>query len=245
MKNVAILYSGFYRYLDIVLKNNVDFFNSLGYNEVYFLNCYDVKCGYAPHLNISEPLNFSINDSISKLPITFSGIRIDVLNELQEYYWNNISGQVRDSELKRHEGAFTQIYKRLLGVDLIEQHQQKFKFSFDYVILSRCDLMFKSFSCIDFLDIDNGYMYFNDVFYNDFTMIDESIIVTSLPILKQYLINCLNEFCSNKSISSNTKIPHNLQYNVLIEHNSLYKKKIILDYILRDGQKIHETKNEN
>jgi hypothetical protein len=229
---VAVLLAGNIRTLDQCKENIINAFKFL--EPDYFVSTYDNQLQY--HHCIQNSLGVFSDTTLTENQIIEAykdfnpkEILIDSQNFAQQIYAEK-SGNFKVEMLADSSSHFLQYWKVKRGLNLIKKYENENDIKYDIIIKTRCDLLLKDLSIIDFSKINDQVIVggINSPVLND------QLIITSNDTMNQIIDYMLNEFYTFTNCKSNISMPHGLLEGAIDNTRLELKKYDISDCLLRE-----------
>jgi len=230
--NIAILLTGNIRTLDLCKQNTLNAFKFL--SPDYFVSTYNASHQY--HYLVKNAINFN-NDSI------LTDIQIE--EKFLDFYPKSIliddilyAKNVYETESKKFNknmifdasSHFLQFWKIKRGLDLIQQYEIDNNISYDIIIKTRTDLIYKDLSCIDFANINEKVVVCNGA-----VELNDQVIISTKQNMINVINSMLNEFYNYTSEYSKINPPHGLLKYSIDKNNLKPDIQPLLEYIQREN----------
>lgn len=229
---VAVLLAGNIRTLDQCKENIINAFKFL--KPDYFVSTYDNQLQY--HHCVQSSLGIFSDTTLTKNQIIEAykdfnpkEILIDSQNFAQQIYAEK-SGNFRVEMLADSSSHFLQYWKVKRGLNLIKKYENENDIKYDIIIKTRCDLLLKDLSIIDFSKINDQVI----VGGINSPVVNDQLIITSNNTMNQIIDYMLNEFYTFTNCKSNQSMPHGLLEGAIDNTNLELKKYDISDCLLRE-----------
>lgn len=188
-------------------------------NADVFVTTYNLMYDYHPAVKTNLGYYSDQILSDNEIRSMFDGINaktIDIENNV------DYSAYARAHPSMNHETSYRQSRKLKRGINLIENYESAHNFTYDFIIKSRCDLIYSNAvlqpqsDCVIINDIGSA-----GVFPNDW------IFMTNGPDMKKMANFMLDEFFYYTNPTSNVNSPHQLLHNA-VSHCGLSIKNLPL-----------------
>lgn len=235
----AIILNGNIRTWKDTKKSFTNFFKDLDYDV--FLSTYNLQYQYHPHIqnviNDTGDVLLSNQEVISQID--------DVVN-LKKYHVEDASSIARLIDQESHKfhvamrgsnTSYAQYRKFKLGTSLVNAYEAENKFAYDFIIKTRCDLVYNDNFTLDLenmnpLDIwvDKGNVFPNDC-----------IIIGSSYEMKRMSNFMYDEFYKPYyPATSNLNAPHGLLKNAAFRNCLTITSLPLIDHVLRKDGKVQK-----
>jgi hypothetical protein len=204
-----------------------------------YLSTYDMQFSYHPYIQKSV-----VNDDTDNIltegqiinmftDINLKDFMIESSNVVSEL--NTMDNQKMDPSMKSSDNTYAQIRKLRLGLNLIKNEEDRFKFRYDYIIKTRCDLIYdpNMENCWDVIlknaDEGNIIVSTGNIFPNDCIYVGQRDDIMKMVDFMYY------EFFRPIFKDSNKQPPHGLLANAAKVAQCNINQAHFIDYVLRKG----------
>ncbi len=199
------------------------FFKNL--NSDFFLTTYDILYDYHPavkaSLNCHEDQALSDNEIFSMFAdVDLKKIDIERNVDYSEY--------LKAHPQMNHEISFRQCRKYKRGVQIIKDYEKENNFQYDYIIKTRCDLIYNDIE----LKLSPDCFIINDI-GSDGVFPNDWIFATNRTDMEKIADFMFDEFFYYTNPTSNINSPHQLLHNAIEHCNLQIKKMPIVQTLLR------------
>lgn len=195
-------------------------------NADVFVTTYNLMYDYHPAVkgNLGYYDDQTLTDD--EIHSMFDGINIKTLD-----IENNVdySAYAQTHPSMNHETSYRQCRKLKRGIDLIKQYETLHNFKYDYIIKTRCDLIYNTeytlipqSNCVINNDIGSS-----GVFPNDW------IFVANRDSMEKMATFMVDEFFYYTNPSSNVNPPHQLLHNAVTHCGMSIRSEFLVNTLLR------------
>ena len=232
---VAVLLAGNVRTLDLCKQSTLDAFKFL--SPDYFISTYNNSHQY--HYFIKRAINFHNDTILTDIEIEekfkdFSAK--DILIDDQKYaenFYTNEAKNFNTNMIMNSSSIFLQFWKIKRGLDLITKYEIANNISYDVIIKTRTDLIYKDLSCIDFSNIKEKIVVCNGALE-----LNDQIIISTKENMYNVINFMLEEFYRFSNKICNVDPQHRLLKYSVDSNNLKIDILPLLEYIQREnGQK--------
>lgn len=235
---VAVLLTGNIRTLDQCKSNILE---KLGiFNPDYFVSTYNLMYQHRPYMitDLKNNLEFfdevCLTDSEVKekfLDFSPKGVQIHSEDFINQIY--NIEMLKFKPEMKSDSSShFLQFWKVREGLNLIKNHNV----NYDVIIRTRCDLILKDLSKLDFSDIESKIILGYNIENASYSVLNDQLIITSPKNFDTIFDFINNEFYEYTNSKSNFSFPHGVLESSIETSGLILQKPSIVEGLLRaDG----------
>jgi len=220
---IAILLMGNIRTWAQCKLSFVNFYKHL--NPDVFVTTYDIMYDYHPAVKAN--LRYFDDKIISESDIVsmFDDMNVKKIDIESDVDYSDYS---KAHPKMNHETSFRQCRKFKRGIELIKEYETENKFLYDYVIKTRCDLLYNNMilqprsECVINNDVGSVGVYPNDW-----------IFTTNRADMEKMANFMLNEFFDYTNPTSGINPPHQLLHNAITHCNLTIQSLPLVHSLLR------------
>ena len=227
---IAILLVGHVRTWDITKESFKKTFEPL--NADIFLSTYDLRYGHHPHIQgrigdfgddlLTQDEITSMFSDVNLKGFTYEkSISVDELIEAE---------MVKVTPKMRHRSSLAQYRKLHQAIDLMNQFETKIEQPYDYVLKTRCDMVYKEKIPLDTdpntVTVDSGNIFPNDCFL--FSSRNSMVNISNF---------IMNEFYNPRYSDSGENPPHQMLLNAIKESGLTITTVGVMNHVIRRGGK--------